>query len=113
MIRLARFLWHSGSASYHFITLDAIDLAPGVHNPAVVGGNDGNDINTLVGKGLAVLDVRWQVVGLAARGESTRDREEDNLLACPFLAGIVFLGTTASSWVSIGDGCPSVTNVLA
>jgi hypothetical protein len=50
----------------NLVTLDAIDLAPCVHDPAVVGGNGCDDVDALVGEGFAVLDVGGEMVGLAA-----------------------------------------------
>lgn len=50
----------------HVVTLDAIDLAPRIHDPAVVGRNGRNDVDALVGELAAVGDVGGKVVGLAA-----------------------------------------------
>jgi hypothetical protein len=50
----------------HIVALDAIDLAPSVHDPAVVGRNGRDDVNALLGELGAVLDVGGEVVGLAA-----------------------------------------------
>lgn len=90
------------------IALNTVDLAPSVHDPRVVRRNDGNDINALALQLRQLLDVRRQVVSLAPGGERAGDRDEDDLLAGPLLGGIVLLGTTAGSWVSVCDGCPSV-----
>jgi hypothetical protein len=48
------------------VALDAIDLAPCVHDPAVVGGDGCDNVDALVGEGLAVLDVGGKVIGLAS-----------------------------------------------
>lgn len=53
------------------VTLDAIDLAPRVHDPGVVGRNCGHDIDALVAELAALLDVGREVVGLAAGCEGT------------------------------------------
>jgi hypothetical protein len=50
----------------HLIALDAIDLAPRVHDPAVVGRNGRDNVDALFAELGAVLDVRREVVGLAA-----------------------------------------------
>ena len=90
------------------VALDAVDLAPSVHNPGVVARNGSNDINTLVLELLGLCDVGREMVCLASWGEGAGNGEEDDLLVCPLLAGIVFLGTAAGGGVTIGDGCPSV-----
>jgi hypothetical protein len=90
------------------ITLDTVDLAPGVHDPAVVAGNDSDDIDALALQVAELLDVGRQVVGLATGRERTGNADEDNLLAGPLLAGVVLLGTAAGGGVSVSDGCPSV-----
>ena len=89
------------------VALDAVDLAPSVHNPGVVARDGSNDINTLVLELLCLCDVGREMVGLASWGEGTGNGEEDDLLVCPLLAGIVFLGTAAGGGVGVGDGCPS------
>ena len=89
------------------VVLDAIDLAPGVHDPAVVACNGSNDVNALLLELLGLCNVRREMVCLAAWGEGAGNGEEDDLLVRPFLAGIVFLGTTADGRVAVGDGCPS------
>lgn len=48
-----------------------VDLAPSVHDPSVVGGDDGDEIHPLGLQVIKLLDVRWEVVGLAAGGEGT------------------------------------------
>jgi hypothetical protein len=108
-----------------FIALDAVDLAPGIHDPAVVGRNGRDNVDALLAELGAVLDVGRKVVGLASmvaasvvvvrgvhgqcrlpRSEGARDGEENDLLVGPFLAGIVFLRTTAGSWVIISNWRP-------
>lgn len=89
------------------VVLDAVDLTPSVHDPAVVACNGSNDINTLLLELLGLCDVGWQMVCLATWGEGTGNGEEDDLLVRPFLASIVYLGTAAGSWVAVGDGRPS------
>lgn len=43
----------------------------------------------------------------------TRHGEQDDFLALPLLACIVFLGTTAHGWVRLGDRGPSAEFALA
>jgi hypothetical protein len=50
----------------HLVALDAVDLAPRVHHPAVIGRNRSDDIDTLLAELLDVLDVWGEVVRLAA-----------------------------------------------
>jgi len=55
----------------HLITLDSIDLAPRVHDPAVVARDRCNDIDALLAELGGLLDVGGQVEGLAAGGKGT------------------------------------------
>jgi hypothetical protein len=54
---------------YNVVTLDSVDLAPCVHDPAVVGCNHGDDINSLALELVDLLDVWWEMESLAARCE--------------------------------------------
>lgn len=92
------------------VTLNAIDLAPSVHDPRVVRRDNSNDIDTLALELRELLDVGWEVVGLAARCERAGNGDEDDLLACPLLVGVVLLGTTARGRVSVCDGSPPAFN---
>jgi hypothetical protein len=113
------------------IALDAIDLAPRIHHPAVVGRNGRDNVDALVGEGLAVLDVWGQVECLATAwvllvfgggrvgmgcilpgSEGAGDGEEDDFLVRPLFAGVVFLGTAAGSRVGISDGSISGSFML-
>ena len=88
------------------VTLDTVDFAPSVHDPRVVRRNDSDDVNALALELREFLDVGRKVVGLAARCECAGNRDKDDLLACPLLVGIVLLGTTAGSGVSVCNGGP-------
>ena len=55
------------------VALDAIDLAPCVHDPGIVRRDDGNDIDALALQPRQLLNVGRQVVGLAAGGEGAGD----------------------------------------
>ena len=88
------------------VTLNAIDLAPSVHDPRVVRRDNSNDIDTLALELRELLDVGWEVVGLAARCERAGNGDEDDLLACPLLVGVVLLRATARGRVSVCDGSP-------
>ena len=89
------------------VALDLVDLAPGVHDPGIVVGNDGDVVDALALELLKLGDVGRQVVGLAAGSEGTGDRDNDDLLALPLLGGIVLLGTTALGGVGVEDGNPA------
>ena len=86
----------------------AVDLAPGVHDERVVGGNDDDLVDALGGQLLLVLQVRRDVHGLAAGGEGAGDGDEDDLLAGELLAGVVGLREAAGGGGGIGDGGPAV-----
>jgi len=89
------------------VALHSVDLAPCAHDPSVVGGNDDNLVDTLGGELLEVLDVWWDVVGLAAGREGTWNRDKDDLLVLELLGGIEGLGHAACGRVWVGDRCPS------
>lgn len=57
--------------TYNIITLHTIDLAPSIHDPAIVACNGSDDVNALLAKLVDVLDIRGKVVSLAAGSEST------------------------------------------
>lgn len=52
--------------AYDAIILYAIDLAPRIHHPRVVGCDDGNDVYALGLEIFDVLDVGGKVTSLAA-----------------------------------------------
>ena len=58
-------------STHKIVSLDAVDFAPRVHNPRVVGSNHGHDINALGLEFAQLLDVRRKVAGLATRSEGT------------------------------------------
>lgn len=65
------------------VILDARGLGPGGHDPWVVGGDDGDDVDALgleVGEGGLVAG---EVRGGAGGGEGAGDGEEDDLLVGP------------------------------
>lgn len=86
----------------------AVDLAPGVHDERVVGGDDDDEVDALGGELLLVLEVGRDVHGLAAGRESARDRYEHDLLAGELLGGVVGLREAAGGWAGVGDGGPAV-----
>ena len=86
----------------------AVDLAPSVHDERVVGSDDDDLVDALGGQLVLVLQVGRDVHGLAARGESAGDGDEDDLLAGEFLAGIVGLREAAGGGGGVGDGGPAV-----
>ena len=57
------------------VARDVVDLAPGAHDPGVVGGDDGDLVYAFGLELVDLLDVRGQVVGLAAGGEGACRRE--------------------------------------
>ena len=66
------------------VVLDARGLGPGGHDPGVVGGDDGDDVDALcleVGEGGLVAG---EVGDGAGGGEGTGDGEEDDFLVGPF-----------------------------
>lgn len=78
-----------------------VDLSPRTHDPGVVESDDDNEINTLGGKLLDILNVRRQVTGLAAWRESTRNGDDDDLFAFELLRGIVGLGNATGRGIRI------------
>jgi hypothetical protein len=46
------------------VTLDPVDLAPSIHDPAVIGCDDGNNVNSFLAELLAILDIWWKMVCL-------------------------------------------------
>lgn len=71
--------------------LDAVDFGPGAHDPCVVEADHDDLVDALGGDLVELLNVWRDVVGLAARGEGTRNRDEDDFLAGKLLAGVVGL----------------------
>ena len=91
----------------------AVDLAPGVHDEGVVGGDDDDEVDALGGELVLVLEVRRDVHGLAARGESAGDGDEDDLLAGELLGGVVGLREAAGGGGGVGDGSPAVGGAVS
>lgn len=91
----------------------AVDLAPGVHDEGVVGGDDDDLVDALGGQLLLVLQVGRDVHGLAAGGEGAGDGDEDDLLAGELLAGVVGLGKAAGGGGRVGDRGPAVGGVVS
>jgi hypothetical protein len=86
----------------------AVDLAPGVHDEGVVGGDDDDEVDALGRELVLALQVRRDVHGLAARGEGAGDGDEHDLLAGELLGGVVGLREAAGGWAGVGDGSPAV-----
>lgn len=85
-----------------------VDLAPGGHDPRIVGRDHGDNVDAL-GPQLGLLaDVRREVQGLAGGREGAGDADEDDFLAFPFCAGVVFLGLPCEGGVVVLDGDPSL-----
>ncbi|KAI6983443.1 hypothetical protein KC321_g24 [Hortaea werneckii] len=63
------------------VRLHAINLAPGAHHKGIVGCNDHHHVHTLVRDLVQVLNVRWDVEGLAAGREGAWNRHNHHLLA--------------------------------
>jgi hypothetical protein len=57
--------------TYNVVTLDPVDFAPCIHYPPVVGGNHSDDINALALELVNLLNVGWEMEGLAAGREGT------------------------------------------
>lgn len=89
------------------ILLNTIDLTPSAHDPSIVARDHDNEVDALGLQLVEVLEVGRDVEGLAARGESAGDGNDDDLLAGELLAGVVLLRHAAGGWVGVGDGCPS------
>ncbi|KAH9845931.1 hypothetical protein Tdes44962_MAKER00142 [Teratosphaeria destructans] len=88
------------------VTLHPVHLAPGAHDPRVVEADDGNQINAFLDESLQIGENWWDVVGLAARSEGTRDGDDHHLLALELLGGIESLRKTAGRRVRVGNGHP-------
>ena len=110
-------LWSPSNAdmadTHEILSSHLVDLTPSAHDPAVVVRDDGDDVDPIAFQLLDVLDVRREVVGLAAGREGAREGDEHDLLAFPLLGGVVFLRHAASGWVVVGDRCPSSSVLLA
>lgn len=91
----------------------AVDLAPGVHDEGVVGGDDDDLVDALGGQLLLVLQVGRDMHSLAAGGECTGDRDEDDLLAGELLAGVVGLREAAGGRGGVSDGSPAVGGAVS
>jgi hypothetical protein len=79
--------WKQGQA-YDRIIFDAIGLPPRAHNPCVIEGDHGDDVDAFALECGPVLDVAGEVFGAAAGGEGAGDGEEDDLFVGPFCCGI-------------------------
>jgi hypothetical protein len=86
----------------------AVDLAPGIHDEGIVGGDDDDEVDALGGQLVLVLEVRGDVHGLAAGGESAGDGDKHDLLAGELLGGVVGLREAAGGRAGVGDGGPAV-----
>lgn len=93
--------------TYNVVSCDLVDLAPSIHDPSIVVGDDSNKVNSLGLKLAEFLDVRGQVVRLATRSEGAGNADNNNLLSLPFLGCIIFLRTAALGGVGVGNGNPS------
>ncbi len=59
-------------ASYNALrVLDFVHLSPRSHDKSIVRGYEGDNVDALLLDLVDVLDVRWEVVGLAAGCEGT------------------------------------------
>lgn len=68
MVRCIRILMEY---THNFIASDFVDLAPSLHNEAIVRSNDSHNINSFSLELLQFLDVGRQVVGLATGSKGT------------------------------------------
>ena len=63
------------SVTYNVVTADnLVGLAPSVHDPSIVAGDDGNEVDALALELVELLNVGRKVVGLAAGSEGTCNR---------------------------------------
>jgi len=85
----------------------AVDLAPGVHDEGVVGGDDDDEVDALGRELLLVLEVRRHVHGLAAGRESAGHGDQHDLLAGELFGSVVRLREAAGGWARVGDGGPA------
>jgi len=51
----------------------------------IIGGNDGNDIDSLLLEFFVLFDVGWEMFHLAARGKSSWHREQNDPFTLEFL----------------------------
>lgn len=73
-----------GEKAYNGIILDAVSLSPRAHDPGVVEGDHGDDVDAFALERGLVLDVAGEVLSAAAGGEGAGDGEEDDFLIGPF-----------------------------
>lgn len=66
--------------AYNRLVLDAVGLAPGGHDEGVVVGDDDDLVDALSLEVVELGLVARDVVGLAGRGESAGDGDENDLL---------------------------------
>jgi len=90
------------------IILDAVRLSPRAHNPRIIEGDHGDDVDAFALECGFVLDVAGEMLGAAAGGEGAGDGEEDDFFIGPFFAGVVVDGNSTGSDVS---GLGSVRDV--
>ena len=95
------------------VALDVVHLAPGVHDPRVVGGDDGDDVDALGLQLRQLLNVGREVHGLAAGREGAGHGDEDDFLAGEVLGGVVLLWAAAVGRVRVDDWNPAGACMLA
>lgn len=100
-----------GGTTHKVLSRHLVDLAPSAHDPAIIECDDSDDIDALALQLLDVLDVRRQVIGLAARREGAGDGDEHDLLAFPLLGSVVLLRHATGGGIVVSDGCPSKFSV--
>lgn len=66
---------------------NTFEPSPSAQDKGIVGGNDGNGIDTLGFELIVLLEVGRKVVNVAGRSESSGYREDDDFLALP-LGGV-------------------------
>jgi hypothetical protein len=74
--------------TYNRVILNAIGLAPSIHDPCVVERNDSNGVDPFALELLELVNVGWNVVGLAGWGESAGNCHNDDLLVRPLYTDV-------------------------
>jgi hypothetical protein len=72
--------------THNEIILNTVGLAPGTHDPVVIGGDEDDLVDALGLELVLVVDVRGDVLLLACRGEGPRDGDDDDLLLLGLLS---------------------------
>lgn len=85
-----------GNLAHHIVISHAVGLAPRGHDEGVVEGDDDDLVDALLLEGVAVVEVRGQVGGLAGGREGAGDGDEDDFLVLELCVG----GTHAQTRVS-------------